>query len=219
MKYCHICGFPAPNDAKYCEKCGKSLVGKSDMPNQPFTIPSIGGGNKRNQQSSYNQENGASLPSFLTGKNNRPSNGDEDFGFDFDTPQGQEYQTIRKDKPKKEKNKLLRYIIGFIFILISILAFVFIREGIAASKITYENAEKILYATVNDIEYCENLLGKPETITNESDIFTYTWNSWLKDDEIIITFRKSELDDVYFVKNIYFNGNEVLFNTATSKTN
>ena len=48
MKYCQFCGFPAPNDAKYCEKCGKSLNGKSNLPGEDFAIPSIGGGNRKN---------------------------------------------------------------------------------------------------------------------------------------------------------------------------
>ena len=188
MKYCQICGFPAPNDAKYCEKCGKSLVGKSDMPNEPFSIPSIGGGYKKNQQTSYNQEqSGASLPSFLTGKNNLPKNEDEDFGFDFDTPSTDENRSVKPVKPKKQINKKLRrYIICFVLLIISILAFVFIREGISASKISYKNAEKILYENINDIKYCENLLGKPDSIENVSDIYTYKWNTWLNDNEIVM---------------------------------
>lgn len=217
MKYCQICGFPAPNDAKYCEKCGKSLIGKSDMPNEPFFIPSIGGGNNRNIQTSYQKDdNGTSLPSFLMGKGNPTRTEDGDIGFDFDTPneEGKNVKPVKPVKPKKEVNKKLRrYIFGFIFLIVAILAFVFIKEGISSHRISLKNAEKILYETANDIEYCEDILGKADEITNGEDNYTYKWNSWLSDDEIVIIFRQSELDGEYIVKNIYFNGKEVTFKT------
>ena len=227
MKYCQFCGNSLRDDANFCEKCGKPIApasNESHVNNNPFVIPTFGGGNDNMESKPVNT--GPALPSFLFGGDSKPSTPsaptpapmNNEFGFNFSGDGlffGEEEEEEKDEKKEKDKNvnkKIKWTILGSLIVIALIALCVFIAEGISALKITESNAQYLKDDNVLNYDEAVEVLGKPELDVTENNIRTCEWSSWLTSNVIVIEFEvQTDKEGTYYAAiEVIYNGEELV---------